>query len=101
MKKTMTDINKEKETQSEVAYAFYSKVLNKVFDTVEDLQKAETAYAAELKAKEDKAAQKKADAKKVEDAFKALNLERKMYKENMVRLTERYKEELKNLNNSI
>jgi hypothetical protein len=100
MKKTMADINKEKEIQPEVAYAFYSKVLNKVFDTVEDLQKAEAAHAAELKAKEDKAAQKKADAKKVEDAFKALNLERKMYKENMVRLTERYKEELKNLKDS-
>lgn len=97
MKKTMTDINKEKETQTQNTYAFYSKVLNKVFDTVEDLQAAEAAHSAELKAKEDAAATKKADAQKVEVAFKALNLERKMYKENMVRLTERYNEEVKKL----
>ena len=93
----MTDINKEKETQTQNTYAFYSKVLNKVFDTVEDLQAAEAAHSAELKAKEDAAATKKADAQKVEVAFKALNLERKMYKENMVRLTERYNEEVKKL----
>ena len=78
MKKTMKDINqekamqetKERETQ---AYAFYSKVLSRVFDTVEELESAEAEHAAELKAKEEAAAIKKAEATKVEDAFKARN----------------------------
>jgi hypothetical protein len=99
MKKTMNDIKKEQEVETQ-SYGFYSRVLDKVFDTVESLKDAEAAYAAEQKAKEDKAAQKKAEAKKVEDAFKALNLERKMYKENILRLTERYSEDLKKLRES-
>lgn len=94
MKKTMKDIKEEQTTQT---YSYYSKVLNKVFDDVDSLMEAEAAYAAEQRAKEDKAAQKKAEAKRVEDAFKALNLERKMYKENILRLTERYSEDLKKL----
>jgi len=97
MKKTMNDIKKEQTTQT---YSYYSKVLNKVFDDVDSLMEAEAAYAAEQKAKEDKAAQKKAEAKRVEDAFKALNLERKMYKENILKLTERYSEDLKKLRDS-
>lgn len=99
MKKTMNDIKKE-QVDTALSYGFYSRVLDKVFDTVESLKDAEAAYAAEQKAKEDKAAQKKAEAKKVEDAFKALNLERKMYKENILRLTERYSEDLKKLRES-
>ena len=99
MKKTMNDIKKEQEVEIQ-SYGFYSRVLDKVFDTVESLKDAEAAYVAEQKAKEDKAAQKKAEAKKVEDAFKALNLERKMYKENILRLTERYSEDLKKLRES-
>lgn len=95
MKKTMNDINKEKETQ--VTYAFYSKVLNKVFDTVESLKDAEATYAAELKAKEDKAATKKADAQKVEDAFKALNVARKEYKDRIAEITKVYSEGLVSL----
>lgn len=78
MKKTMKDINQEKamqETQERESqtYAFYSKVLSKVFDTVEELEAAEAEHAAELKAKEDAAALKKAEANKVEEAFKARN----------------------------
>jgi hypothetical protein len=78
MKKTMKDINQEKEMQETQgrepqAYAFYSKVLSKVFDTVEELEVAEAEHAAELKAKEDAAALKKAEANKVEEAFKARN----------------------------
>ena len=78
----------------EINYGFYSKVLNKPFDSVAELREAETAYYAEQKAKEDKAAQKKADAQKVEDAFKALNAARKEYKERLTQLTKDYSEEL-------
>lgn len=91
----MNDIKKEQETQ--VTYAFYSKVLNKVFDSVEELKAAEDTYAAELKAKEDKAATKKADAQKVEDAFKALNAARKDYKERLAEVTKVYSEGLATL----
>lgn len=78
-------------------YAFYSKPLKQVFDTLEDLKAAEAKHFGELKAKEAKAAAKKADAQKVEDAFKALNKARKDYKEKLTQLTNEYSEELTNL----
>jgi hypothetical protein len=78
-------------------YGFYSKVLNKPFDTLSELMAAEDVYFAEQKAKADKAYQKKTDAQKVEDTFKALNAARKAYKEDMAQLTGEYSEELTNL----
>ena len=83
-----------RENETDIAYSFYSRLLNKPFDTVAELRDAEAAYYAEQKAKEDKAAQKKADAQKVEDAFKALNTARKEYKEKLTQLTKEYAEEL-------
>ncbi len=84
----------EKET---LDYGFYSNVLKKPFERLDDLKKAEAVYYEEQRAKELKAAAKKADAQKVEDAFKALNAARKEYKENMTQLTTEYAEELENL----
>ena len=78
-------------------YGFYSNVLKKPFERLDDLKKAEAVYYEEQKAKEDKATQKKADAKRVEDAFKALNAARKAYKEDISQLTKEYAEELDNL----
>lgn len=78
-------------------YAFYSKPLKQVFDTLEELKTAEAKHFNELKAKEAKAAAKKADAQKVEDAFKALNRARKEYKENLTQLTQEYSEALTNI----
>jgi DNA repair ATPase RecN len=93
MKKTMTDINKEKEVETQdQSYGFYSRILKKVFDSLEDLKKAEDEYALELKAKEDKATAKKADAKKVEDTFKALNAARREYKTKIEEITKVYNE---------
>jgi hypothetical protein len=71
--------------------------LKQPFDSIEALRGAEAIYFAEQKAKEDKAAIKKADAKKVEEAFKAMNQARKDYKENLVNLTSLYQEDLKKL----
>ena len=51
---------------------------------------AEEAYFAQIKAKEDKAAAKKADACKVEDAFKALNAARREYKDKIKEVTKVY-----------
>lgn len=94
--KTCTCKNKKYEGAQQ-SYSYYSRLLNKPFDTVDELVAAETAYYAEQKAKEDKTAQKKADAKKVDDAFKALNVARRTYKEKMIALTEKYSADLKDL----
>lgn len=87
----------KKEKTNVPTYAFYSRVLNEAFDTVEELALAEEAHFAKLKAKEDKAAQKKADALKVEDAFRALNQARRDYKEKLTQLTAEYTESLAEL----
>lgn len=81
----------------ETEYLYYSKVLSKPFESLTALKEAEAAFFAEQRAKEDKAAQKKADAQKVEEAFKALNLVRKAYKNNLVTIAEHYAEKLKEL----
>jgi chromosome segregation ATPase len=78
-------------------YSFYSRVLGKPFDSLEELKAEEAKYFAAQRAKEDQAAQKKADAKKVEEAFRALNTARKAYKEGITSLTERYSADLKKL----
>ena len=78
-------------------YGFYSRVLQKPFDSLNELAAEEQKYYDELKAKEDKAAQKKADAQKVEDAFKALNAARRTFKEKTAQLCEEYSAELATL----
>ena len=59
------------EETTTVDYGYYSRVLNKPFDSLNELAIAEAAYYAELKAKEDKAAQKKAEAENATDEDKA------------------------------
>ena len=80
----------EKET---LDYGFYSNVLKKPFESLVELKRAEEVYYAEQKVKNDKATQKKADAAKVEESFKALNAARKDYKEKLTQLTTEYSEE--------
>ena len=75
-------------------YCYYSKILKEPFETKEELKEAEEAYFAKQKAKEDVAAKKKADAIKVEEAFKELNAARKLYKEELTECTKWYSEEL-------
>lgn len=88
------DLNNKKD---ELAYGFYSKILKEPFDSLSALMAAEKAYCDELKALEAKAAKKKAEAQKVENAFKALNAARKAYKEDLTQLTKEYSEALDNL----
>ncbi len=88
---------KNKNLKDEQSYSYYSRLLNKPFDTVEELKAAEEALRAEQRAKEDKAAQKKADAAKVDGAFKELNAARKEYKDTLIALTEKYSKDLKEL----
>jgi dsDNA-specific endonuclease/ATPase MutS2 len=91
------DVKQAVKTTPTRSYSFYSNVLNKPFASVEELEKAEAVYFDEQKAKEDAAAKKKTDAKVVEDAFKALNAARKVYKEDLTQLTKEYAESLENL----
>lgn len=88
---------KQSSEKATLDYGFYSNILKKPFERLEDLKSAEEVYYAEQKAKEDKASQKKADAQKVEDAFKALNAARKVYKEELTQLTTEYAESLEHL----
>lgn len=90
-------MKKPEKNLTESKYAYYSLVLEEPFSSLEELAEAEEAHFAKLKAKEDKAAEKKADAKKVEDAFKALNAARKHYKEQLATITENYSRDLKEL----
>lgn len=93
-----TDVKETKTFEkSDLGYSFYSNILNKPFKSLSELAAAEAAYLEELKIKEDKATKKKADAQKVEDAFKALNAARKEYKEKLTQLTTEYAESLENL----
>lgn len=83
--------------KSDRDYSYYSRVLKEPFDSIEELKAAEEAYYARLSAKEDKAAQKKADAKKVEDAFVHLNSMRKAYKDELTLITTEYAQSLSQL----
>ena len=89
--------NVDTKAETTFNYGFYSRVLQKPFDTLSELMAAEDKYFAEQKAKEDKTAKKKADAQKVEETFKALNAARKAFKEDLAQLTEEYSEELTTL----
>ena len=89
-----------KKTDEQKFYAYYSRVLGKPFDTLEELKEAEEAYYAKIKAKEDKAATKKADALKVEEAFKTLNAARKAFKSELEDLTKKYRDDLTQLKSS-
>ena len=93
-KKFSVNIN---EANTDLDFGYYSKVLKQPFDSITALRDAEAKYYDAEKAKADKAAQKKADAQKVEDAFKALNAARKEYKEKLTQLTKEYSEELTTL----
>lgn len=81
-------------------YSYYSRILEKPFDSIEELKDAEAKYFAAQKAKEDKAMAKKAEASKVEAAFKALNAARKAYKDDLTTLTKEYSEALKDIKNA-
>ena len=83
--------------KKEQNYMYYSKVLNAPFESLDALRAAEDEHYAKLKAKEDKATEKKADATAVEEAFKALNAARKTYKEDINELTKVYSQGLVDL----
>jgi hypothetical protein len=79
---------------------FYSETLDKMFDSEAALVAAEeTAKKAALE-KEQKVAAKKAEAKVVEDAFKAYNAAKTAFNTNMVARRKKYAEDLAALKNA-
>ena len=74
---------------------YYSEVLNKNFDSVEDLEKAEEEHKAEQAKKEEAKLVVKKESAEVEDAFKARNVARKAYNEKLVGARKIYNEALR------
>lgn len=76
---------------------FYSEKLDRMFDTSEELiAEEEAAFKAEQEAKA-KSLTKKAEAKVVEDAFKAHNAAKKVYNETVIARRKKYAEDLATL----
>ena len=59
-----------KQETEQPKWGYHSYRLNKDFGTLKELQSAEEAYEREHAAKEEKMAERKADAQKVEEALK-------------------------------
>lgn len=70
--------------EKEFSYGYYSKVLNKPFDTLEELCKEEQEFLAAEEAKKQAAEARKNQAAVVEDAFKARNAARREYNTKLV-----------------
>lgn len=93
LEKNINESKNEGNTES-YNFSYYSNVLQKPFASLSELKAAEAKYFEAQRAKEDKAATKKADAKKVEDAFIALNAARKEYKTALADAAEAYSKKL-------
>lgn len=79
---------------------YYSETLKQLFDTPEALQEAELASKRAEMEKEAKAKAKKAEARSVEDAFKARNAVRSKYNEKVAALRKQYAADLLKLRTS-
>ena len=73
---------------------FYSELTKKLYETQEEVLAAEIAVKEAEAKKADATKKKKADAEKVELAFKALNAARRGYREEVASLTKAYSEQL-------
>ena len=74
---------------------YYSEILNKNFDKVEDLEKAEKEHAEAEQRKADAKALVAKESEKVQDAFKARNAARRAYNEKLIELRKAYNEAVK------
>lgn len=72
--------------EKEFSYSYYSKVLNKPFDTLEELCEAEREFLAVEEAKKRAAEARKNKAAIVEKAFKELNAAKLVYNEEVTAL---------------
>jgi hypothetical protein len=74
---------------------YYSEILEKNFDSVEDLEKAEEEHKAEQAKKEEAKVLVKKESSEVEDAFKVRNAARKDYNVKLVEARKAYNEALR------
>lgn len=74
---------------------YYSEILNKNFDTEQELVKAEEEHKAEQAKKEEAKALVKKESSEVEDSFKARNAARHAYNEKLVEARKIYNEALR------
>lgn len=77
-----------------INYGYYSRVLKKPFDTLEELRKEEQEFLVAEEAKRQAAEARKQKASTVETAFKALNAAKHQYNEEV---TAAYSELVKNI----
>lgn len=73
---------------------FYSDLTKKIYKTAEELEAAEAELKKAEEEKTNKAAARKKDASKVEDAFKLRNQARRDYNKQIVKLRKEYGEAL-------
>lgn len=79
------------------SFAYYSRLLQKPFDTVEELLQAEAEFQAEQKKAEEDARKVKEEEAAVETAFRLLNEAKKKHTESIEATTKHYTEELDEL----
>jgi len=73
---------------------YYSEILNKTYDSVEELEKAEAEHKAEQAKKEEAKLAVKKESDEVNEAFKARNAARRAYNEKLVEARKIYNEAL-------
>lgn len=76
-------------------FGYYSKILNKPFDSLDELKAAEDEFNKAEEEKKAKSLAKKEDAQKVEEAFKNLNSVKQSYNEERAKILSEYYEALK------
>lgn len=78
-------------------YCYYSRLLKREFDTLDELRAAEAEELKRQEAKAQAAENKKNDAEAVELAYKDLNAAKRRFKEDLNQINARYAEDLKRL----
>lgn len=82
----------------DTSYGFYSKLLNKPFDTLDELKAAEAKVEEEKKAKELKEEARKSDAELVQKAFDAKVAAKKEFNEEVKKLVDEYQKQVDEVN---
>lgn len=83
----MTNLKTQKSNDE---YGYYSKKLNRPFDTLTELRDAEEKAQKQAEEKAAAAEKKKNEALAVENAYKALNAAKRTYKEDLTKATDAY-----------
>lgn len=95
----MSELKNTTLTEEQKDYmCFKSKLLNKYFDSWDELKKEETAYLEEQKKKEDAKLARKADAAAVQKAFEQKNAAAEVYNKKLLEAEKVRREEIEKIN---